>query len=122
MKKFAIALAASHLALVTAATAQTGAWIEIDDDALAVDQFQMTVDELEDMDVVNMEGEVIGEVEEVLGTADGTATAFAVEIGGFLGIGETDAIVPFDQVTAADGELQVEMDAAAVEALERWND
>lgn len=122
MKKFLVALAASQIALVTAATAQTGAWIEIDDDALAVDQFEMTVDQLEDMDVVNMEGEVIGEVEEVLGTADGTATAFAVEIGGFLGIGETDAIVPFDQVTAADGELQVEMDAAAVEALERWDD
>lgn len=122
MKKFAVALAASHLALVTAAAAQGSAWIEIENDEQAVDQFEMTVDQLEDMDIVNMEGDTIGEVEEVLGTAEGEATAFAVEIGGFLDIGDTDAIIPFDQVTVADGKLQVDMNEAEVEALERWDD
>ena len=122
MKKTALTITAAAIAFSTSAIAQTGNWIEIDTDDQTVEQFQMTVDQLEDMDLFTADGERIGEIEEVLGTQDGQPTAFAAEVGGFLDIGDTDVIVPFDQVTMTDNQLQVDMTKEEVEALDRWED
>lgn len=120
--KHAAALMAASLALSTAAFAQEGVWLEIDRDDMNVEQFQMTVDELEDMDIYNTEGEAVGEVEEVLGTGNGEATAFAVEVGGFLDMGDTDVVIPFDQVTLEGDQLQVDVTKEEIEGMERWTD
>ena len=40
----------------------------------------------------------IGEVADVLLSADGTVSALIVSVGGFLGIGEKDVAVPFNAV------------------------
>jgi sporulation protein YlmC with PRC-barrel domain len=42
----------------------------------------------------------IGEVMDVLLAADGKATALVVGVGGFLGMGEKDVLVPFNAVRA----------------------
>jgi sporulation protein YlmC with PRC-barrel domain len=40
----------------------------------------------------------IGEIKDVLVSKDGKISAFIVSAGGFLGVGEKDVAVPFDQV------------------------
>ena len=48
---------------------------------------------LDDYDVYGADGKEIGEIEDVLLNMDGTVAAVALEVGGFLGIGEKDVLV-----------------------------
>lgn len=120
MNRFIITSALA-LVLPTGALAQS-AWLEIDDDSLMVAPMSLSVDQIEDMDVYTAGGEAIGEVEEVLGTTQGEATALALEVGGFLGIGEREVIVPIDQLTMQEDRIVLDMTKAEIEALEDWTD
>ena len=63
----------------------------------------------------------IGEVSEILLSADGTAEKAVIDVGGFIGIGEKSVAVPFEELallkTEADGEIFVYV-AATKEELE----
>jgi len=48
------------------------------------------------------DAETIGDVNDVVMTADGTAKAVVIGVGGFLGIGEKEVAVDFDRVAWAD--------------------
>lgn len=52
------------------------------------------VEQLIDTDVINQEGETIGDVEQVVTNPDGTIAGLIVGAGGVLGIGETDLFAP----------------------------
>lgn len=59
---------------------------------------------LDDEDVYGADGNVIGEIEDVLLNMDGTVAAVALEVGGFLGIGEKDVLVDWSALEiTADG-------------------
>ena len=53
----------------------------------------------------------IGEIDDVLMTNDGRAMALVIGVGGFLGIGETHVLVPFNavNVTERDGSVRLVM-------------
>jgi sporulation protein YlmC with PRC-barrel domain len=55
----------------------------------------------------------IGEVDDVLVTNDGRAVALVIGVGGFLGLGETHVVVPFNAVRATnrDGTVRLVMNA-----------
>ncbi len=60
--------------------------------------------------VRNAANEAIGDVNDVLIGTDGKVSAVIVGVGGFLGLGEKDVALPFDQLTFAkdaDGKLIV---------------
>jgi sporulation protein YlmC with PRC-barrel domain len=122
MKHFlaASALVAS-IALPASALAQT-AWVEIEDDAMMVTPMNLNVDRIEDMDVYTADDQRVGEVEEVLGTTQGEATAVALEVGGFLGVGEREVIVPLDQITMQGDRIVLDMTKEQIDALDDWND
>ncbi|WMS41627.1 PRC-barrel domain-containing protein [Acuticoccus sp. MNP-M23] len=67
--------------------------------------------------------EEIGEVEDVYPGANGGATYVELEIGGFLGLGEKEIVVPLDQLTivrdVADEDYRVYI-AATEEQLENY--
>lgn len=54
---------------------------------------------VENVDVLNASGEKIGEVEEILIDSDGNPAGFLIEIGGFLGLADSDVAVPLDALT-----------------------
>lgn len=54
---------------------------------------------VENIDVVNGDGEKIGEIEEILIDSDGVPAGFLVEIGGFLGVADSDVAVPLEALT-----------------------
>lgn len=114
----AAVLSAVALAAVPAA-AQT--YQAIDDEALNVDPLNVTVGDLEDMDLLNASGEEIGEVEEVL-MEGGQIAGIAVEAGGFLGIGDKTVVVPLDQVTVEGDDLMTNLTEEEIEALPEWED
>ena len=59
----------------------------------------LTADKLDDANVYGLNGEEIGEIDEIILTADGQIDRVVLEVGGFLGIGEREVAVPFDRMT-----------------------
>lgn len=105
-----------------ATTGQVPQMMAIEQDDIIVPGLAMRVDEVEDITVVDPAGETIGEIDEVLGTADGTPIAVVVEAGGFLGIGEKDVIVDISRLSKNGDSVVLDMSKAEVEALPTWAD
>jgi sporulation protein YlmC with PRC-barrel domain len=59
---------------------------------------QWRASKLEGLDVYNQNNEKIGDISELLVDSSGKIQAVVVGVGGFLGIGERDVAIPFDQV------------------------
>lgn len=74
--------------------------------------------EAEGVTVANDGGESIGEVSEVVRTADGSQTLLVVGIGGFLGLGERDVALPVQAFQPGVKQLTLPgYDRASLEAL-----
>ncbi|QRM36091.1 PRC-barrel domain-containing protein [Microvirga sp. VF16] len=59
---------------------------------------QWRASKLEGLDIYNQNNEKIGDISELLVDSSGKIQAVVVGVGGFLGIGERDVAIPFDQV------------------------
>ncbi|MXQ11954.1 PRC-barrel domain-containing protein [Microvirga makkahensis] len=59
---------------------------------------QWRASQLEGLDVYNNNNEKIGDISEMLVDQSGKIQAVVIGVGGFLGIGERDVAIPFDQV------------------------
>ena len=59
---------------------------------------QWRASKLVGVNVYNEKNESIGEINEVLLDHSGKVSGFVIGVGGFLGMGEHDVLVPFDQV------------------------
>ncbi|APH71283.1 PRC-barrel domain-containing protein [Aquibium oceanicum] len=117
-----ILVAAAALAAGTSLSLAQTAYTEVEDDTMIVMPFNISADDLEDMDVVGANGEEIGEVEDVLMNASGAIAAVSVEVGGFLGIGESEVVFPLDQLKLQGDDLVTSLTQEQVEALEDWAD
>ena len=119
----ATATAISALAILPA-IAQTAALnlIEVENEAVMVEAFDVTVDDFEDTDILDASGNKIGEVDEVLMTPDGTIVAVSAEVGGFLGLGDKEVVIQLDQFVRSGDDLQLNMTKEQVEALPVWDD
>ena len=53
----------------------------------------------EDVEVRNGDGDRIGEVEEILVDEKGNPAGFLIELGGFLGLGDSAVVVPLDSLS-----------------------
>ncbi|MCJ8517499.1 sporulation protein YlmC with PRC-barrel domain [Pseudorhizobium tarimense] len=75
---------------------------------------------LDDYDIYGADGDEIGEVEDVLLNMDGTVAAVAVEVGGFLGIGEKDVLVDWSalEVTRDGDDVRITAPTLTREVLE----
>ena len=95
---------------------------EAEDDDLVAQPFNLSVDQIEDMDVKTAAGEEVGDIEEVLTDTSGQPVAVSLEVGGFLGIGEREVVVGLDQLQLADDDFVIDADKAMVEGLPDWKD
>jgi sporulation protein YlmC with PRC-barrel domain len=78
----------------TSAPAQmnTGNWMAQEQPA------QWQASKLEGLDIYNQNNEKIGDISELLVDSSGKIQAVVVGVGGFLGMGERDVAIPFDQI------------------------
>jgi sporulation protein YlmC with PRC-barrel domain len=78
----------------TAAPAQmnTGNWMTQEQPG------QWRASKLDGLDIYNQDNEKIGDISELLVDSNGKIQAVVVGVGGFLGIGERDVAIPFDQI------------------------
>jgi sporulation protein YlmC with PRC-barrel domain len=59
---------------------------------------QWRASKLEGLDIYNQNDEKIGDISELLVDSSGKIQAVIVGVGGFLGMGERDVAIPFDQI------------------------
>lgn len=115
-----LAVGAAH-AQVNPPQGPVPGYFEIKDDRRVIAPFNLTVDQLDDLDVFTAGGERLGEVEEVLMDAAGQPVAITVELGGILG-GDREHIVALDQLRLDGQRLVTNLSRAQVEALPLWDD
>lgn len=65
-------------------------------------------------DVRSLDGESIGEIEDVV-VLDGNRTNVVVSVGGFLGMGTKLVVLPYDALSMSSDELQVNMTEGQLE-------
>ena len=118
----ATALAMAPLAGAAQQSTKVTGYQEAEDDNMLMQPLGRTVDEVEDMDLKNAAGDQIGEVDEVLTDASGQPVAIAVEVGGFLGVGDREVVLGLDQVKLVNDGLVTSADKAMIEGLPDWED
>jgi hypothetical protein len=94
---------------------------ESEDDAKMVPSLNATVDKVEEMDIYDSNGKKIAEVDAVLEDSAGEVKGVAIEYGGFLGFGDSGAIMTFDQVKAQDGKLITTLGEDELKTLPAWD-
>ncbi len=84
--------------------------------------------EIEQAPVMSRDGDEIGDVSQVLMTADGAIDAIVVNVGGFLGMGSKPVAVPFDRLTLqtndenGDMSIRIAMSREEIEALPQYEE
>lgn len=119
-RKLLLGLALGTLTAGGAAVAQT-AWVEVSDNT-HIAAFGAIADQVEDWEVDDASGTVIGEVEEVVGSDAQTPTALVVDFEGNAGYTDRDVVVPLDQFTRENNRLTLNASPEAVGAMEEWRD
>jgi len=79
------------------------------------------LEEIEDVDVMNADGEEIGEIEEVLIDGSGQIVAVTVEIGGFLEIGDEELVMALDDLTWREDGFVVDLTPDEMQSLPRFD-
>lgn len=77
-----------------------------------------------DRDIVNPQGEELGEVVDLIVDQNNEVSMVVADIGGFLGLGESRVAIDIDDVTLAEGSggLVVTMDQSELEALPTYEE
>lgn len=97
---------------------------ELDDDRTDISHEELTVDDLEGLDIVR-DGEIIGDIEEVLGDENEEIVAVVVEYGGgVLGLGDREVVMPIDELEFPRGRAEAEITLSDEELAELpvWDD
>jgi sporulation protein YlmC with PRC-barrel domain len=90
---------------------------EVENEAMMVERFNLSVNQLANMEVTGSGGQRIGEVEEVLMTPEGKITAVSVEV-----VGDKEVVMKLDQLRRKGNVLITDLTEEQVEALQSWPD
>ena len=93
-----------------------------EDKTVMVQPLNVTIDQLEDMEIYGPNGEEIGDIDDVLVDASAQPVALSADVGGFLGMGEKDVVIGLDQVTQDGDHLKVTMTKDQIKALPAFED
>ncbi|MFO1039567.1 MAG: PRC-barrel domain-containing protein [Geminicoccaceae bacterium] len=93
-----------------------------EDKSVTVPSLDITVDDLEDMDIYSADNEKIGEVDDVLVDSSAKPVAVSAEVGGFLGLGEKDVVIDLSQFTKDGDHLRTSMTKEQIKELPEMDD
>ena len=99
------------------ATGSVPSLVEVEEEAMMVERFNLSVKQLADMEITDSGGKRIGEVEEVLMTPEGKITAVSVEVAG-----DKEVVMALDQLRRQRDVLMTDLTEEQVEALQSWPD
>jgi len=97
-------------------------YVEIGDDTLLVGPFNVSVDELDEFDVIDASGEKIGEIGDVLADSSGAPVAVVLETEGQTGPDNDGIVVSLDRLDLLGADLQIDMTREELDSSPRWDD
>ncbi|MCH8686117.1 PRC-barrel domain-containing protein [Pedomonas mirosovicensis] len=107
----------------TGTTVLTGSYLrEVDENEPLLGPGNLTVRQMEDARVMDSRGQAMGEVEEVIANNRGRIVGVTAEVGGFLGVGEKEVLIPLEHLTVRNGQFQTDLTQEQLKALPRWDD
>ena len=105
-------VAAISMLVSTAAFAQT---------QTASDKGQWQASKLIHMNVYNAQNEKVGDIKELMLDKNGRVNTVAIGVGGFLGMGERDVAVKFDELKSSDAKASTTTGSAQSQATRDRN-
>ena len=69
--------------------------------------YSRSADDLDGVDVVDRTGDKVGDIKRIVLAPDGKSAHAVISVGGLLGMGARDIMIPFDDLTPLDDKLQV---------------
>lgn len=101
-----------------------GALQEIDKDKAQGQAMGVSAKDLSDMDIYGSDGKKIGEVNKLLADSSSQVKAVTVDVGGFLGMGSREVVIPLDKLQKGQDNkrLQTSMTKTEIEKLAEWKD
>ncbi len=100
----------------------SGGFKQLQDGSAVYQPWNMTVDQIEELNLLDAEGNNIGDIEGVLTDASGRPAAIAAEVGGIAGIGDRKVVIGLDQLRVNGGALTTTLAKEQLEALPEWSD
>ena len=97
---------------------------EIKDDKAMAQGLNVSAEDLADMEIYGSDDKKIGEVSKVLADSSNSIKAVSVDVGGFLGMGSREVVIPIDKLQKGKekNRLQTSMTKEEIEKLEEWAD
>lgn len=100
----------------------TGSYLrEVDDNEPLLGPGNMTVRQMEDAVITDANGKRVGEVEEVIANNTGEIVGVTAEVGGFLGMGEKEVLIPLEHLTVQNGQFRTKLTVDQLKALPSWD-
>lgn len=95
---------------------------EIKGDTATAPGLNISAKDLSGMDIYGTDGKKIGDVKKVLGDNSNSIKAVTMDVGGFLGIGAREVVLPIDKVQKGTEKdrLQVSMSKDDIQNLKQW--
>lgn len=107
---------------VTSTSKAAQNYVEIEDDAVIVPAFNLSVDDIDDFDVFGATGEKVGEIDEVLADDSGAPMAVVIDLEDDLKMDEDDVILTLDQLDLVDGSFRIGLTHEDLSTLPKWDD
>jgi sporulation protein YlmC with PRC-barrel domain len=97
---------------------------EIKDNDVMVQSLNISKKDLTGMDIYGSDGKKIGDVDKVLADSSNSVKAVTADVGGFLGIGAREVVIPIDKLQKGPEKdrLQVTMTKDELQKLAKWED
>jgi sporulation protein YlmC with PRC-barrel domain len=104
------------------AALEPGTLHEIKSDTATAQALNINAKDLAGMDIYGTDGKKIGDVDKVLGDNSNMIKAVTVDVGGFLGVGAREVVLPIDRLQKGTEKdrLQVSMSKSDIEKLKQW--
>lgn len=97
---------------------------EIKDNNATAPNLNINRKDLAGMTIYGSDGKKIAGVDKVLGDSSNSVKAVTADVGGFLGMGSREVVIPIDKLTKGSGKdrLQVSMTKDEIQKLDQWAD
>lgn len=97
---------------------------EVKENDAAVPLLNVNKKDLTGMDIYGSDGKKIGDVDKVLADGSNSIKAVTADVGGFLGIGAREVVIPIEKLSKGSekNRLQVSMTKDEIQNLAKWED
>lgn len=96
---------------------------EVKDNNVTASSLNINAKDLSGMDIYGSDGKKIGDVDKVLGDSSNSIRAVTADVGGFLGIGSREVVIPVEKLQKGTekNRLQVSLTKDEIQKLDKWD-